>query len=55
MGFPASRFRRLRDASEDALQKVLLELGGRPLRWEELDEDISVKGIVAGRFELPLG
>jgi hypothetical protein len=24
------------------------------LRWEELDEDVTVPGIVAGRFELPL-
>ena len=53
-GFPASRFRRLRDASDSDLQKVRLELGGAALRWEEIDEDLTVRGVVAGRFELPL-
>ena len=24
------------------------------LRWEELDEDITVRGIIEGRFQLPL-
>jgi hypothetical protein len=24
------------------------------LRWEEIDEDITVRGIVEGRFQLPL-
>ena len=27
---------------------------GTWLRWEEIDEDITVRGIVEGRFELPL-
>ncbi len=53
-GFPASRFRRLRDASDTDLQKVKLELGGAALRWDEIDEDLTVSGVVAGRFELPL-
>ena len=53
-GFPASRFRRLRDASDADLHKVTLELNGAALRWEEIDEDITVRGVVAGRFELPL-
>ena len=34
-------------------QKVVLELNGYALRWEELDEDITVPGVVAGRFQLP--
>ncbi len=53
VGFPASRFRRLRDASDEQLQKVSLELQGYALRREELDEDITVPGVVAGRFQLP--
>ena len=28
---------------------------GFALRWETLDEDITVPGVVAGNFELPLG
>jgi hypothetical protein len=53
VGFPANRFRRLKDASDDLLQKVRLELDGYALRWEELDEDITVPGVVAGHFQLP--
>lgn len=52
-GFPAARFRRLRAASDADLQKVKIELGGSALRWDELDEDLTVRGVVAGRFELP--
>jgi hypothetical protein len=54
LGFPADRFRILNTASNEALQGVALEVGGRALRWENLDEDISVAGVVAGRFQLPL-
>ena len=36
------------------LQEVTLRLDGYALRWEELDEDITVPGIVAGNFQLPL-
>ena len=53
VGFPADRFRLLSAASEAQLAKVELELNGYALRWEELDEDITVPGIVAGRFQLP--
>jgi len=53
VGFPASRFKRLKGASDEMLQKVRVELDGYALRWEELDEDITVPGVVAGRFQLP--
>jgi hypothetical protein len=51
-GFPADRFRRLRDASDAQLQGVVLRLNGYALRWEEVDEDLTVSGVVAGYFEL---
>jgi len=54
IGFPADRFRRLKDATARQLKQVELRLNGYALRWEELDEDITVPGIVTGRFELPL-
>jgi hypothetical protein len=54
VGFPASRFRRLKQASDEQLRNVSLEVNGYALRWEELDEDVTVPGVVAGRFELPL-
>ena len=52
-GFPASRFERLRNASDDLLRKLNIEVNGFALRWEELDEDITVSGVIAGRFQLP--
>jgi hypothetical protein len=53
VGFPAARFKRLKAASDEQLKQVMLELDGYALRWEEIDEDITVPGIVAGRFQLP--
>ena len=53
VGFPADRFRILASATDEQLAKVQLEVNGYALRWEELDEDITVPGIVAGHFQLP--
>jgi hypothetical protein len=53
VGFPADRFRLLKAATDEQLQKVSLELDGYALRWDELDEDITVPGVVAGHFPLP--
>lgn len=53
VGFPANRFKILSEASEEQLQEVTLRLNGYALRWESLDEDITVPGIVAGHFQLP--
>ncbi|KAB2924047.1 MAG: DUF2442 domain-containing protein [Candidatus Contendobacter sp.] len=54
VGFPADRFEILSQASENQLKKVQVEVSGYALRWEELDEDLTVAGVVAGRFQLPL-
>ena len=45
---PVLWFPRLRDASPE--QRALYEIGagGRGLHWPELDEDISVAGLLAG-------
>ena len=53
IGFPADRFKILSKATEDQLKEVSLRLNGFALRWESLDEDITVPGIVAGNFQLP--
>jgi len=53
IGFPADRFRILKNATKDQLKEVNLRLDGFALRWESLDEDITVPGIVAGHFQLP--
>lgn len=54
IGFPAARFRLLAQAAEEDLAQVELCLNGSALRWEKLDEDITVRGVVEGRFQLPL-
>ncbi len=53
IAFPADRFRILKEAAEAQLKDVTLRLNGYALRWESLDEDITVPGIVAGNFQLP--
>lgn len=52
IAFPADRFKILKQATVEQLSKVELRLNGYALRWEELDEDITVKGIIEGRFQL---
>jgi Protein of unknown function (DUF2442) len=37
----------------EQLKAVTLRLNGFALRWEELDEDLTVPGVVAGNFQLP--
>jgi hypothetical protein len=53
ISFPADRFTRLKSASDEQLKQVTVRLNGYALRWEEIDEDITVPGTVAGNFELP--
>ncbi len=54
IAFPADRFKILKNATNEQLQKVELRLNGYALRWDEIDEDITVKGIIEGRFQLPI-
>lgn len=42
IGFPADRFKLLASATDEQLQEVTLRLNGFALRWENLDEDITV-------------
>ena len=53
IGFPSDRFKILKKASLEELKKISLRLNGFALRWEDLDEDITVPGVVAGNFQLP--
>ena len=52
IGFPAARFKLLKDATDLQLSKVEIRLNGFALRWEELDEDLTVRGILLGNFQL---
>lgn len=53
IGFPADRFIILKRATDEELKEVQIRLDGYSLRWDKLDEDITVPGIVAGNFQLP--
>jgi hypothetical protein len=50
LGVPLAWFPRLLGASPAQRQRVELSRVG--LHWEELDEDISVAGLLAGRGDL---
>lgn len=54
VSFPADRFVLLRAASDEQLAEVQTRLDGAALRWDALDEDLTVRGVVEGRFQLPL-
>jgi hypothetical protein len=48
--FPAAKNRRLAKATAEQLANVELICNGTGLHWEELDEDLSVMGILEGRL-----
>jgi hypothetical protein len=54
IGFPAARFSRLAHATDDELAGVTLRLCGSAMRWEALDEDITVTGAALGKFQAAL-
>ena len=54
LGFPANRFILLKRATDEELKEVSLEINGTALRWENLDEDLTVQGILESRFQLAL-
>jgi len=54
VGVPLAWFPRLLHATPE--QRALCRVGvtGAGLHWEELDEDISVEGLLAGRSDLTI-
>lgn len=48
--FPVYHYPRLARATPKQLAAVRLCVGGRALRWEDLDEDIWVTDAVLGRY-----
>ncbi len=47
---PASKNRRLADASPEQLKNIEIICDGTGLHWPDLDEDLSVIGIIEGRI-----
>lgn len=50
LGVPLAWFPRLLHATPEQRQAV--ELSRRGLHWEELDEDISIAGLLAGQGDM---
>ena len=50
LGVPLSWFPVLEEATSEQRQRFYLSTRG--LHWEELDEDISVEGLLAGRGDM---
>jgi len=49
---PAQYYPRLAAAAPGQLATVKLRVGGRALRWEEIDEDVWIFDAVTGRYPL---
>ena len=43
---PINHFTRLKDASQSDLDKWVLSDGGIGIHWAEIDEDLSLKGLI---------
>ncbi|EOV0239579.1 DUF2442 domain-containing protein [Salmonella enterica] len=50
LGVPLAWFPKLMHASPE--QRDHFELSARGIHWDELDEDISVDGLIAGRSDV---
>ena len=52
IGVPLAWFPRLLGARPDQRAQCRISASGQGLHWEELDEDISVAGLLAGRGDM---
>ena len=48
--FPVELNKKLKDATPDQLKNIEIICDGTGLHWPELDEDLSVTGIIEGRY-----
>jgi hypothetical protein len=48
--FPVYLNKKLRNATTEQLRNIEIICGGTGLHWPDLDEDLSVLGIMEGRF-----
>ncbi len=48
LGVPLAYYPRLLGASPEARTKFEMSGGGRGLHWDDLDEDLSVEGLING-------
>ena len=52
LGIPLAWFPRLLDATPEQRNAVRIGYAGEGLHWDEIDEDISVEGLIAGRGDM---
>lgn len=52
LGIPLAWFPILLEASSEQRLRYRIGASGNGLHWEELDEDISVEGLLAGRGDM---
>ncbi len=52
LGVPLAWFPRLSHATPLQRERHTISISGKGLHWEELDEDISVEGLLAGRGDV---
>ena len=52
IGIPMAWFPRLLHATPEQRQRCRIGVTGKGLHWEDLDEDISVEGLLAGRGDM---
>ena len=50
VSFPVELNRKLKVATEDQLKNVVVICNGTGLHWPDIDEDLTVTGILEGRF-----
>jgi len=48
--FPVELNNKLKEATHDQLKNIEIICDGNGLHWPELDEDLSITGIIEGRF-----
>jgi hypothetical protein len=51
--FPVSLNKKLKSATNEQVNNIEIICGGTGLHWPDLDEDLSVTGIVEGKFGQP--
>jgi hypothetical protein len=50
VSFPIALNSKLKNATEDQLKQLEITCNGTGLHWPEIDEDLSITGILEGRF-----
>jgi hypothetical protein len=48
--FPVEANKKLRNATEEQRNNIEIICGGTSLHWPDLDKDLSVTGIIEGRY-----